>query len=100
EQEERQAGEVIAVEMRDQDEIDRVALDAEAFQCRQRRGAAIDQKVDGSARDVKAGVLPAAGTERVAATDELQLHRPCPCRRPSVRAARRTPATAARPGSR
>ena len=75
EQQERQSGEMIAVEMRDQDQIDIVARDAEPLQCRQRRGAAIDQEIDVFAADMKAGVVPAAGPERVAAADKLQLHR-------------------------
>ena len=86
EQQKRQSGEMIAVEMRDQDEVDIVARDAEPLQRRQRRGAAIDQEIDALAGDMKAGVGPAAGTERVAAADKLQLHRRSPasgkCYRP------------------
>ncbi len=78
EQQERQAGEMIAVEMRDQDQVDFVARDAEPLQRRQRRGAAIDQEIDARAGDVKAGVGPAAGAERVAAADKSQLHRRLP----------------------
>ena len=36
--------------------------------------AAIDQEIDGVACDMKAGVLPAAGAERVATADKSQLH--------------------------
>ena len=46
EQEEGQAGEMIAVKMGDQDQVDVVARDAEPLQRRQRRGAAIDQEID------------------------------------------------------
>ena len=67
---------MIAVEMRDQDEVDVVARDAEPLQRRQRGGAAIDQEIDAFAGDMKAGVVPAAGAERVAAADKSQLHRP------------------------
>ena len=75
EQQERQAGEMIAVEMRDQDEVDVVARDAEPLQCRQRGCAAIDQEIGAFAGDMKAGIVPSAGSERVAAADKLQLHR-------------------------
>src|SRR5579859_1770578 len=67
EQEERQAREMVAVEMRDQDQVDLVALYSEALQSRQRRGAAIDQEIGCLAGDLKAGVLSAAGAERIAA---------------------------------
>src|SRR5436305_15066071 len=69
---------MIAVEMRDQDEVDIVSDDAEPFQRRQRRGAAIDQEIDVAAGDVKTGVVAATGTQRVAAADKLQLHRSDP----------------------
>src|SRR6478735_7803512 len=77
-QQERQAAKMVAMEMRDQDQVDVVAHDAEAFQRGQRRRAAIDQEIDAVTRDVEAGVEPAAGTERVAAADKSQLHRPQP----------------------
>jgi hypothetical protein len=67
---------MIAVEVRDQNEIDVVAGNPQPLQRRQGRCAAIDQEIDAIARDVKAGVAPAAGTERVAAADKLQSHRP------------------------
>src|SRR5437773_11923575 len=66
---------MVAMEMRNEDQVDRLARDVEALERRQRGGAAIDQKIDRRARDVEAGVLPAARAERVAAADELQLHR-------------------------
>ena len=66
---------MIAVEMRDQDEVDIVARDAEPLQRRQRGGAAIDQEIDAFAGDMKTGVRSAAGTERIAAADKSQLHR-------------------------
>ncbi len=74
EQEERQAGEMIAVEMRDQDDVDVLARNAEALQRDQRRRAAVDQEIGALARDVKAGVEAPAGAQRIAAADELQLH--------------------------
>src|SRR6185437_3519776 len=75
EQEEGQAGEMIAVKVGDEDQLDVVAHDTVALQRRQRRGAAIDQDIDRRSRDMKAGVLPAAGAEGVAAADKVHLHR-------------------------
>jgi hypothetical protein len=46
--------------MRDQDQVDLVARDAEPLQGHQRRRAAIDQHVDPLAGQVEAGVEPAA----------------------------------------
>src|ERR1700678_804614 len=65
EQEERQSGKMIAVKMRDQDEIDIVARDIEPLQGRQRGGAAIDQEIDVFTGDMKARVEAAAGAERI-----------------------------------
>src|ERR1700740_2707359 len=70
--------EMVAVKMRDQNEVDIVARDTLPLQCRQRRCAAIDQEIDARAGNVKTGVGPAAGAESVAAADKLQLHRPDP----------------------
>ena len=75
EQEEWQAGKVVAMKMGDQDEIDVVAHDAAALQRRDRGGAAIDQEIDGLSGNVEAGILPAAGAEGIAAADKLHLHR-------------------------
>jgi hypothetical protein len=74
EQEKRQAAEMIAVKMCDQDEVDIVARNTQPLQRRQRRRAAIDQEIDAVAGDVKTGVGPAAGAEGVAAADKPQLH--------------------------
>src|ERR1022692_4029679 len=76
---------MIAVEMRNQNEIDIGARDTMPLQRRQRRCAAIDQEIDALAGDMKAGVEPAARTQCVAATDKSQLHRLLPlgrCYRP------------------
>jgi hypothetical protein len=59
EQEEGQAGEMIAVEMGDEDEIDLVAIDLQPLQRRQGLRAAIDQEIRRAPRDVEAGVEPA-----------------------------------------
>jgi hypothetical protein len=45
---------------------------------RQRRRTAIDQETDRCAGDMKAGVGPAAGAERIATANKLQLHRSDP----------------------
>ena len=74
EHEERQAREVIAMEMGDQDDVDVITGDAEPLERDQGGGAAIDQKIRAFAGDVKAGVETPARAERVAATDELDLH--------------------------
>src|ERR1700730_7695226 len=78
EQKERQAAEMIAMEMRDQNKVDIVARDGKPLQRRQRRRAAIDQEIDALSGDMKAGVEPAAGAECVAAADKSQLHRSNP----------------------
>ena len=61
---------MIAMEMRDQDQVDVIAGDAEPLQRRQRRGAAIDQEIDVSARDMETGVGSAARAKRIAAADK------------------------------
>jgi hypothetical protein len=55
---------MVAVKMRDQDEVYVLACDAEPLQGRQRGGAAIDQEIDVAAGDMKTGVVSATGTER------------------------------------
>jgi hypothetical protein len=55
---------MIAVKMRDQNEVNIVARDTLPLQRRQRRGAAIDQEIDVFAGDMEAGVEPAAGAKR------------------------------------
>src|SRR5687768_16687027 len=67
EQEERQSAKMVAVEMRDQYQVDAVADDTEPLQRQQRRGAAIDQEIDAGAGDMETGVGAATGAERVAA---------------------------------
>ncbi len=74
ENEERQAADVIGVEMRDEDRIDGVAVDRKLVHRDQRRRAAIDQRVDLPADQMKAGVESPAGAEGIAAADELQVH--------------------------
>jgi hypothetical protein len=76
EQEERQPCKVVALEMRDQDQVDIVAIDLEPVQGRQRGGPAIDQEIDLLPGDVEAGIRPATRAECIAAADKAQLHRP------------------------
>jgi hypothetical protein len=64
--------------MRNQNKVDIVPRDGKPLQRRQRRRAAIDQEIDALAGDMKAGVIPAAGTESIAAADKSQLHRSDP----------------------
>jgi hypothetical protein len=70
--EERNAAEVIGMEMGDHDQADGVALDPQLLQRHQRRSAAVDQQVGPFTGKVKAGVEPAARPEGIAAPDELQ----------------------------
>jgi hypothetical protein len=65
---------MIAVKMRDQDEIDLVAHDTQPLQGRQRGGAAVDQEIGALACGMKAGVVSSAGTERIAAADKSHVH--------------------------
>src|SRR5262249_162832 len=71
ENKERQAAEMIAMQMADDDQIDRVRIDAIALHADERGGAAIDQELRLARIDMKAGLQPAPGTEGIAATDEL-----------------------------
>ena len=74
----RNAAEMIAMEMGDQDGVDRVARDAEALEPNERGRAAIDQEIRALADHMEAGVELPARAERVAAADELQMHRGAP----------------------
>jgi hypothetical protein len=50
------------------------SLDGELVQGNQRSRPAIDQRVDAGSHEMKAGIEPSAGAERIAAADELQVH--------------------------
>ena len=71
---ERQAPEMVAVQMRYEDGFDRIRLDAEAPNGNHRRGAAVNQELGRSSGYVKACVEPAAAAKGVATTEELQSH--------------------------
>src|SRR5579871_3333240 len=70
----RNAAEMIAVEVAEEDRVDGVARNAEPLEPDQRGGAAIDQEIRRLADHVEAGVEPAARAERISAADELQVH--------------------------
>ena len=70
----RNAGEMVAMEMREQDELDGIAVDAALLERHQRGGAAIDQGIGVRAVEMEAGIEPSAGPEGVARADELQPH--------------------------
>src|SRR2546425_9338408 len=72
--EEGEAAEMIAVEMRDEDGADAVGIDAEPPHRDHARGAALDQERAGGRLDEKAGVEPSAAAEGVAAPEELKSH--------------------------
>ena len=71
---ERQAAEMVAVQMRYEDGFDRIRLDAEAPNGNHRRGAAVNQELGRSSGYVKACVEPPAAAKGVATTEELQSH--------------------------
>src|SRR5262245_33416813 len=56
----RHAGEMVGVKMREQDQIDCIAIDAQPFHRDKRRGAAIDQQPGACACEVKTGVEASA----------------------------------------
>jgi hypothetical protein len=65
---------MIGVEMGEQYCVDAVAIDALLLHRNQRGRPAIHQESAGIVFDMDAGIEPAAGAERVAATDECHLH--------------------------
>ena len=62
---ERNAAKMVGMEMREQDEVDRVAVDAKPLHRDERRGAAINQKTDSVRGHVKARIESAARSERI-----------------------------------
>src|SRR6516165_3370697 len=72
--EERQSADMVGMKMRDQDRVDVVAVDRKLVHGNKRSGAAIDQRIDVPPHEMKAGIESSARPERIAATDELQLH--------------------------
>jgi hypothetical protein len=65
---------VILVEVREENEVDLVAIDRELVHRNQRTRAAIDQRIDISSDQMKARIETSARSECIAAADELQLH--------------------------
>ncbi len=66
--------EMIAVQMAEQDAVDRIGIDALGLEGRERGGAAIEQQVTPQRLDAEAGIEAAAGTERVARADNGDFH--------------------------
>jgi hypothetical protein len=65
---------MVLVEVGDKDGADVVAVDREPVHRHERCRTAIDQDIDVASDQMKTGVESSAGTERIAAADELQLH--------------------------
>src|SRR5262249_32656442 len=74
EQQLRDAGEVISVEVRERDGVDRVARDAELAEPGAGRGRAVEQQPARARLDEERGLPATAGPERVARPDEGDLH--------------------------
>lgn len=74
--EERQTAEMVAVQVRQQNAVDAVGIDAESIDGNHRRRAAVDQKPSVRGSDHETGIEPPAGPERVAATEKPHFHRP------------------------
>src|SRR5512141_3108078 len=72
---------MVAVEMCQQDGIDRIGADAPVLQRAHGRSAAVEQKTDGTAVDVDTCLEPASTAEGVSAAEELDadiaLHKGC-----------------------
>src|SRR3546814_2375928 len=65
---------MVAMQMGDQDRVDRIRIDAELLHGDQRGGAAVDEEAGGRARHHEAGIEAAAAAESVAAAEKLKLH--------------------------
>src|SRR3984893_17909943 len=65
---------MVGMEMGGDDQIDRIAVDAEPLHRDQRRGAAIDKEIYLTPDHMKASVEPPPRSEGVAAADELNVH--------------------------
>ena len=72
-QQDRNAGVVVAVEVRDHDGVDLVALDAEFAEARAGGGAAIEQHAAAGRAQQHRRLAPPAGAESVARADEDEL---------------------------
>src|SRR3546814_20003286 len=65
---------MVAMQMGDQDRVDRIRIDAELLHGDQRGGAAVDEETGGRAGHHEAGIEAAAAAESVAAAEKLKLH--------------------------
>src|SRR5207244_8123147 len=74
EDQERHAAEVVTVQVGQDHRVDRLRLDAEAPHRDQRRGAAIEKHLARARLEVDAGLEAAAAAERVARSEEADLH--------------------------
>src|SRR5215468_9748027 len=74
EDEERNPTAMVGVVVSEDDQVDRIAVNAETLHRDKRRGAAIDKEVQFSGHHMKAGVKSPSGSERIAAADELKVH--------------------------
>jgi hypothetical protein len=65
---------MIGMKVRNKNGRNGVAIDAKPVHGDKRGRPAIDQRVDVFPHQMEASIEPAAGTEGVAAADELQMH--------------------------
>ena len=72
--EERHATDVIGVKVREEDDVDVVAIDRELVHRNERGRAAIDEGIDTPSDEMEAGIESSARAEGIAAADELQMH--------------------------
>src|SRR5262249_55487023 len=77
EQQERQSAEMIAVQMRYEDCVNAVGIDAELPHGYEARRSAVDQEGAACCLDEEAGVEPPAATEGVTTAEKLDFHRNC-----------------------
>src|SRR5262245_12125206 len=70
----RQAGEMISVQVGDEDLLDTVGIDVELVEADQRGGTAIDDEPARRRLHTVAGLQAAARSERVAASNDRELH--------------------------
>jgi hypothetical protein len=73
-QQERQAGEVIAVQVAEEDDIDARGIDGKAAHRDQRRRAAVEQAGGRPAGDQEAALKPTPAPERIATSENPNSH--------------------------
>src|SRR6266404_186069 len=74
EQEERKRTEMVPVQMRKQDAVDTVGVEAVRLERDQRRGAEVDQKRPFGGFEKEAGIEPATGAEGITRSHDGQAH--------------------------